>query len=394
MKKKLPIWVTFAVGVLTAIITFQITYVAIDSSYDRREKDVSDIVLKLEEIMDIYHTSYIGELDESNAVENVVNGYVVSVDKYGRYMTEEEYADMMTDYAAQLVGIGIHIIYDADDAVIEVVNVMPGSPSEKAGLAFGDRIVAVDGESVSALGYQPAVDRVKGAVGTTVTLTIERGGETFDVGVMRDTFTEQTVIHRVTVTSPEIGYVRILSFDSGTPAQFKSAVEELQTQGCTSLVLDVRGNPGGLLDSVVEILDYVLPEGPIVRLIDANDKVETIESDADALDMKLVVICDANTASAGELFTSAIKDYHYATVIGTVTYGKGTVQSIRRLPDGDALSYSYKMYDPPYSDNYEGIGVVPDIIVEQDGEAKNVNIFKLTEETDTQLHAAIAELLK
>lgn len=394
MKKKLPIWVTFAVGVLTAIITFQITYVAIDSSYDRREKDVSDIVLKLEEIMDIYHTSYIGELDESNAVENVVNGYVVSVDKYGRYMTEEEYADMMTDYAAQLVGIGIHIIYDAEDSVIEVVNVMPGSPSEKAGLAFGDRIVAVDGESVSALGYQPAVDRVKGAVGTTVTLTIERGGETFDVGVMRDTFTEQTVIHRVTDTSPEIGYVRILSFDSGTPAQFKSAVEELQTQGCTSLVLDVRGNPGGLLDSVVEILDYVLPEGPIVRLIDANDKVETIESDADALDMKLVVICDANTASAGELFTSAIKDYHYATVIGTVTYGKGTVQSIRRLPDGDALSYSYKMYDPPYSDNYEGIGVMPDIIVEQDGEAKNVNIFKLTEETDTQLHAAIAELLK
>ena len=394
MKKKLPIWVTFAVGVLTAIITFQITYVAIDSSYDRREKDVSDIVLKLEEIMDIYHTSYIGELDESNAVENVVNGYVVSVDKYGRYMTEEEYADMMTDYAAQLVGIGIHIIYDADDAVIEVVNVMPGSPSEKAGLAFGDRIAAVDGESVAELGYQPAVDRVKGAVGTTVTLTIERGSETFDVGVMRDTFTEQTVIHRVTDTSPEIGYVRILSFDSGTPAQFKSAVEELQTQGCTSLVLDVRGNPGGLLDSVVEILDYVLPEGPIVRLIDANDKVETIESDADALDMKLVVICDANTASAGELFTSAIKDYHYATVIGTVTYGKGTVQSIRRLPDGDALSYSYKMYDPPYSDNYESIGVTPDIIVEQDGEAKNVNIFKLTEETDTQLHAAIAELLK
>lgn len=394
MKKKLPIWVTFAVGVLTAIITFQITYVAIDSSYDRREKDVSDIVLKLEEIMDIYHTSYIGELDESNAVENVVNGYVVSVDKYGRYMTEEEYADMMTDYSAQLVGIGIHIIYDADDAVIEVVNVMPGSPSEKAGLAFGDRIVAVDGESVAELGYQPAVDRVKGAVGTTVTLTIEREGQTFDVGVMRDTFTEQTVIHRVTDTSPEIGYVRILSFDSGTPAQFKSAVEELQTQGCTSLVLDVRGNPGGLLDSVVEILDYVLPEGPIVRLIDANDKVETIESDADALDMKLVVICDANTASAGELFTSAIKDYHYATVIGTVTYGKGTVQSIRRLPDGDALSYSYKMYDPPYSDNYEGIGVTPDIIVEQDGEAKNVNIFKLTEETDTQLHAAIAELLK
>lgn len=394
MKKKLPVWVTFAVGVLTAIITFQITYVAIDSRYDREKKNVSDIILKLEEIMNIYHSSYIGELDETYAVENVVNAYVVTVDKYGRYMTADAYTEMMNDYAAQLVGIGVHIIYDAETKTIEIVNVMDNSPSEKAGLASGDKIIAVDGESVAELGYQPAVDKVKGAVGTTVDLTVDRGGETLTIGVMRDIFTEQTVIHRVTTTSPDIGYIRILSFDQGTPAQFKSAVTDLQDKGCTSLVLDVRGNPGGLLDSVVDILDYVLPAGPIVRLVDTNDKVETIESDDNALDMKLAIVCDGGTASAGELFTSAIKDYKRAVVVGTLTYGKGTVQNIRRLPDGDALSYSYKMYDPPYSDNYEGIGVTPDIIIEQSDDVKGINLFKLTEENDTQLRAAIAELLK
>ena len=394
MKKKLPVWVTFAVGVLTAIITFQITYVAIDSRYDREKKNVSDIILKLEEIMNIYHSSYIGELDETYAVENVVNAYVITVDKYGRYMTSDAYTEMMNDYAAQLVGIGVHIIYDAETKTIEIVNVMDNSPSEKAGLASGDKIIAVDGESVAELGYQPAVDKVKGAVGTTVDLTVDRGGETLTIGVMRDIFTEQTVIHRVTTTSPDIGYIRILSFDQGTPAQFKSAVTDLQDKGCTSLVLDVRGNPGGLLDSVVDILDYVLPAGPIVRLVDTNNKVETIESDDNALDMKLAIVCDGGTASAGELFTSAIKDYKRAVVVGTLTYGKGTVQNIRRLPDGDALSYSYKMYDPPYSDNYEGIGVTPDIIIEQSDDVKGINLFKLTEENDTQLRAAIAELLK
>ena len=392
MNKKYSLWVTVTVAVLTAIITFQITFIAVDGKYDRAAKNEPEAVRKLYEIMSIYRDGYIGELDESGVAEAVADAYVASVDKYGSYMTADEYAAMRMDYGAQLVGIGVHVIYAADTGGIEIMNVMPESPAEKAELVPGDVITAVDGEAVADLGYYPAIDRIKGTVGTTVKLTVARGGSVFDVTVMRDMVTEQTVLHHVTTTDASIGYVRILSFDSGTPDQFISAVEELRALGCSSLVIDVRGNPGGLLDSVVKILDYILPEGPIVRLVDNKGQTQTISSDADCLDMKMAIVCNGSTASAGELFTSAIKDYERAVVVGTVTYGKGTVQSILALPDGDALSYSYKLYSPPYSDNYEGVGITPDIVIEQEPDVAGINIYKLSETEDTQLRSAIEEL--
>ncbi len=399
MKKKVPIWVTVTVAAITAIITFQITFIAVDSAYDQKLKssNSSDIERKLHEIMELYHDLYIGELDESDALENVVDAYVASVDKYGAYLTPEEYAERLADNNAEVEGIGVQIIYSAEYGAMEVVNVMPDSPAEKAGILPGDLIVGVEGQSVAELGYYAAVDLVKGERGTYVSLTVRRGenySESIDFSVMRDTVTEQTVLHRVTEADKKIGYIRILSFDAGTFEQFKAAVEDLQSQGCDRLVLDVRNNPGGLLNSVTAVLDYILPEGPIVRLIDKSGKVETIESDGDCLDMKLIVVCNENTASAGELFTSAIKDYKLAKVVGVVTYGKGTVQQIRQLPDGDALSISYKMYSPPYSDNYEGIGITPDIVVEMDESVANVNLYKVAEADDTQLMRAIEELKK
>ena len=397
MKKTYSIWVTVAVAVIAAIISFQITYIAVDSAYDEKIKSMggSDIERKLSEIMKLYGELYIGDLDESRSLEAVIDAYVASVDKYGSYMTAEEYAERVADNNAELVGIGVHVIYNSDFRCIEIVNVMPDSPAESSGILPGDLIVEIDGESVEEAGYYPAVDSVKGEIGSYVSLTVRRGvdhAETLEFNVMRDKVTEQTVLHRVTETDKKIGYIRILSFDYGTVKQFTDAVEDLQAQGCEKLVLDVRGNPGGLLDSVTAILDYILPEGPIVHLVSRDGSIETTESDEKCLDMEMVVICNSSTASAGELFTAAIKDYGLAKVIGTVTYGKGTVQQIRRLPDGDALSISYKMYNPPMSENYEGKGITPDLIVEMEESVANVNIYKLSETEDTQLRRAIEEL--
>lgn len=397
MKKKYSIWVTVAVTVIAAIITFQITYIAVDGIYDKKLKNnsVSDIERKLSEIMALYDEMYIGELDESRSLEAVIDAYVASVDKYGAYLTPEEYAERIADNNAEVDGIGVHVIYNAEYSCIEIVNVMPESPAEKAGLLPGDLIVTIEGQPVQELGYYPAIDLVKGERGTNVSLIVRRGeayAESLEFSVMRDKVTEQTVLHRVTETDAKIGYIRILSFDKGTVGQFTEAVEDLKAKGCEKLVLDVRNNPGGLLNSVTAILDYILPEGPIVRLISKDGTVETIDSDEKCLDMEMIVICNGSTASAGELFTSAIKDYGLAKVIGTVTYGKGTVQQIRPLPDGDALSISYKMYSPPVSDNYEGIGITPDIIVEMEDNVANINIYKLSETEDTQLRRAIEEL--
>lgn len=399
MKKKYSVWVTVAVAVISAIITFQITFIAVDSAYDQKAKNSgnSDIERKLREIMELYDELYIGELDESDALENVVDAYVASVDKYGAYMTPEEYAERLADNNAEVDGIGIHVIYNSEYASIEIVNIMPDSPAEAAGILPGDLITEIEGQSVSEIGYYSAIDLVKGERGTSVKLKVRRGADydkELEFSVKRDKVTEQTVLHHVTEADNRIGYIRILSFDTGTVGQFTSAVEDLQAQGCDKLVLDVRNNPGGLLNSVVAILDYILPEGPIVRLIDKEGKVETIESGKEHLDMEMVIVCNGNTASAGELFTSAIKDYKLAKVIGTVTYGKGTVQQIMRLPDGDALSISYKMYSPPYSENYEGIGITPDIVVEMDESVANVNLYKVPEADDTQLMRAIEELKK
>ena len=163
--------------------------------------------------------------------------------------------------------------------------------------------------------------------------------------------------------------------------------------GVTSLIFDVRYNPGGELDSITQILDYLLPEGPIIRTVDRDGNWDAIYSNAASLDMPMAVLVNGSTASAAELFTSALKDYGKAIVVGTQTYGKGTMQTVIPLDDGSAISISTRMYYPPFSENYEGVGIKPDIIVEMADEVKNINIYKITDHQDTQLQAAIEALL-
>ena len=161
------------------------------------------------------------------------------------------------------------------------------------------------------------------------------------------------------------------------------------------LIFDVRYNPGGDLRSIVSILDYLLPEGPIVRITDKDGNVvETYESDADSLDLPMCVLTNGSTASAAELFTSALKDYKKATVVGTNTYGKGTVQTVIGLPDGSGIGISYRLYNPPFSDNYEGVGIAPDYEVEPDKSLEGKNIYKITDSEDNQLQKAVEILTK
>ncbi len=406
-RRKVPLYLTILLILLAVLLTFELTYVLVGNLYREKYNDLliseefdSELLAKLYSIMSIYDEYFIGEIDEDASIEAVLDAYVSANDKYGSYMTAEEYADMIADYNAELDGIGVHVVYNADYEAIEIVNVMPDSPALEAGLMSGDIIYAVEGELVSELGYYPAIYAVKGEQGTYVNLTILRDGELFDVSVMRDEITEQTVIYYVIEDEPSVGYIWILSFDNGTYSQFVEAVEYLEGEGCESLVLDVRNNPGGLLTSVQAVLDYILPDGgPIVRLVDKDGEEEVrYASDGHSLDMELVVICNGSTASAGELFTSALQDYAStgeisATVIGVQTYGKGTVQQIMALSDGSALSISYKMYSPPYSDNYEGVGITPDVVVEPNEVLSSTNLFKVEYEDDNQLQYAVELLL-
>ncbi len=291
----------------------------------------------------------------------------------------------------------------------EILNVFPGSPAEEVGILPGDVIVAVEGEDFALIGYQNAVDRIRGAAGTSVGLTLERDGVRLGFSVVRRAVTEVTVDSRM--LDGNIGYIRIVSFNERTYEQFVSAHRALDAEGAVAYVFDVRYNPGGTLNSVVAMLEYILPDGPIVHLNYKNDIDDTtIDSIYDinrlymdgvervyyrdhAITEPMVVLANGSTASAGELFTSSLDDYGVATVIGEQTYGKGVGQtSLPLATDGSALVMTVFSYDPPTSGNYDGEGIEPDIKVSLSEEAAGKNLYKLTYAEDAQLQAAVAAL--
>ena len=394
MSKKISIGTAVILMLLAVLVTFQLTFMALSNKYQSELNELTvsqDMYAKLAAVDELYRTLYIGEIDEKTLTDNLIRGYVLGTgDKYAYYLDEEQFAEMMASNNAELQGIGIMVIYQND--LIEIISVMPDSPALEAGLEPGDIIAYVGGESVAELGYTAAVNRLQGEAGTLAEFTVQRGDELIDYSIERGYVNEQSVMYHVYEPDPTIGIVKILSFNLGTPEQFKSACEELIAGGVTKFVFDVRYNPGGDLESITEILDYLLPEGPIVRIVDAVGNEDVRYSDASELDMPMCVLVNSSTASAAELFSSALQDYDKAELVGTVTYGKGTMQTIIRLADNTGLGISYRMYNPPYSDNYEGVGVQPDYVVEMDESVADKNIYKITDEEDTQLQKAI-ELL-
>lgn len=346
-------------------------------------------------------------LSDSEAVTDLVmECYLAAVeDKYAYYMNTETYADYLSDMQGDFVGIGVQVVYNSIDKTMEIVSVMKDTPAMRAGLAPGDFIRAVDGTSVDTLSYYQILDRIKGEAGTEVTVTVERNGASLSFTMARQRLIQTTAEGKMLDGS--IGYIRITEFDGTTAAQFKAAYTELRGAGARAFVFDVRDNPGGALTAILEVLDYMVADtdraGERVRLASYLYYDGRLEVDyaSDGLsvpsDMPIAVLTSEHTASAGELFASALKDYARkglldVTLVGTVTYGKGTMQSLLELPEGRATTISIAYYNPPYSDNYEGDGVTPDILSVLSDEAALKSLYQLTLEEDTQLTDAIAVL--
>ena len=406
MKIKLPIGTVLVIVLLAVLLTFQITYLATSNKYSQKLAEITaqtNAYRKLASVDEIVRSLYIGEIDEAALSDSIIMGYMRGLgDKYSTYMNAERFKELMRDENADLVGIGILVIYNAEYGAIEIAGVMPDSPALEAGLLPGDLIVRVGDEYVSDLGYYVAIEKMRGEAGTVAEFTVMRpAGDGFfdeiEFTITRRHVTEQTVMYHRYLTEDgtvtDIGIIKILQFDAKTPQQFIAAVDELTREGVDKLVFDVRYNPGGELDSITEILDYLLPEGPIIRAVDRNGKWDTIYSNASSIDLPMAVLVNGSTASAAELFTSALRDYGKAVVVGTRTFGKGTMQSVIPLDDGSAISISTRMYYPPFSDNYEGVGIAPDIVVEMADEVKHINIYKINDWQDTQLQAAIEALM-
>ncbi len=416
MNKKISLPIFILSILLTVLVVFMATYVGTAELFREKYGNIiSDVANgsstiiadssmtsdeKLEIIKSIFNTYSYYDLDEDAMLNGALKGLAEGTgDRYAEYYTEEEFSALLDDSNGDMQGIGISIIHNTEYNVIEVINVFPDSPALEAGIEPGDLITYVgigeDAVPVSDMGYTSAVLALQGKAGTLCEFIVNRGadyGETKEYSIERGFVKEQTVTYRICATDSTVGIIKILEFDATTPDQFKAAIDDLKSQGADKLVFDVRYNPGGNLTSICDILDYLVPEGPIIRIKDKSGNEETIDSDESELNMPMVVLCNGSTASAAELFTSALMDYDKAVSVGNVTYGKGSMQSTIPLTDGSGVKLTTKMYFPPFSEGYDGIGITPDIEIDMDEALAGVSIYKISDAQDTQLQRAIRYL--
>ena len=372
--RKLSLTAVLLIVFFACLVTFMTTFVLLRSSYEAKlggdivsaggESESGIDFDKLLEVDAYVRANFIGTVDYEKAMQYMLDGYMYALgDKYSVYHTAEEMQELTNESNGDLVGIGVRVMMDDETGGIRILNVMHDSPALEAGLQVGDVIVKVGDLEVTADTYNTAVNDVAGEAGTELTVTILRNGGTFERTLTRRLVRSEAVF--LEMQDNHTALIRIYEFTGNAADDFIAAMEEAQKAGATGYVFDVRNNPGGDLGVIVRILDYLLPEGPIVRIIDASGEVvHTYTSDESEIQAPMVVLINENTASAAELFTSALLDYDKCVTVGQTTYGKGVMQNIITLPDGSGIRLTTHYYNPPYSENYNGVGIPADYELE------------------------------
>lgn len=326
----------------------------------------AETLTKIQELSAYINLYYYDETSQEDLKNGLYAGLLEGIgDTYSVYYTAEEYEQSQVGMTGKYYGIGAGLRQDADTMVVSISKVYEGTPSDEAGLLADDIILSVDGTDATSMEVTELVKLIRGEEGTTVHLETYRSstGEYLSYDVERANVTLPSVDSQM--LDEKIGYIQIESFESDTALQFERALAELESQEMQSLVVDLRYNGGGLVDSVVQILDDILPEGLVVYTEDKNGNRQEYKSDeAHKIDYPMVVLINQDSASASEIFAGAIKDYEYGTLIGTTTFGKGIVQTIFPLSSGDAVKLTTAKYFTPKGNYIHGVGIEPDIELE------------------------------
>ena len=353
--------------------------------------DYREVDEKLDLLKGMVDRLFLYDADEAAMAEGIYKGFIAGLgDPYTVYYTAEEYKDMMESSDGEYVGIGVQISQSESTNLITVIRVFRGSGAEEAGMQAGDVLYKVDGEDISGEDINNVVAKIRGNEGTMVHIEVYRESENgyVEMDVERRDVSMDTVEWNMLENG--MGYLQITEFDGVTYGQFVTALEDLKAQGMKGMILDLRDNPGGRLDQVVEIADDFLTEGVIVSTKDKNGLGTTYEADEELrFEGPVVILANGNSASASEVLAGALKDYDKATLVGTTTFGKGIVQSIYPFEDGTAIKITISDYYTPSGANIHGTGIEPDITVEKE---KREN-----EEQDNQLDRAkevLAEEMK
>lgn len=335
---------------------------AIDASVVRK-------LQSLEDVIDRYY--YLGEVTDEELQNGLYKGLLQALgDPYSEYYSAQELEALMQQTEGIYFGIGAYISLDTNTSLPKISGTISGAPAEKVDLRSNDLIYEVDGVSTYGMTLTEVVSLIKGPENTDVVLTIVREGaaDYMDVTVTRARVETRTVEYEM--LEDGMAYIQVTEFDEVSITQFSDALTAAKASGMKGMILDLRANPGGSVNAVVEMCRMILPKGMIVYTENKNGKREEYTCNgANKLDVPLVVLVDMNSASASEIMAGAIKDHGLGTLVGTTTFGKGIVQQIRPLEDGSAVKVTISAYYTPNGNNIHGIGIEPDVVCEFDGEA-------------------------
>ena len=384
---------SFAIGLATGIL-FMFIAIFGYTVYERHAHwgGRVDPNSKILEIYSLLNEVSIMQLDKDAMLENMYRGFLDAVgDPYTQYFDRQALEAFRQRTEGDFVGIGVNAIMDTESGRVTIISSFRDSPAAKAGVLPGDQVVVIDGADMAGRSTEDVFNRIRGPEGAPVSITFFRPYENkhYDVTIIRAQMAIPTVFHEM--KPGQIGYIRIEGFNLNTRPQFQEAMEELTAKGMEAIILDVRNNPGGVLDVVTYITNYFVPEGVITYVVDASGRRRDHNADADYLGLPLAVLINGRSASASELLAGAIKDTGMGVLVGEVTFGKGIVQHMYTISDGSAVKTTVAEYFPPSGTPIHSVGVAPDIEVEME-ESRSRMIGRLTLEEDVQLMAAIRAL--
>ena len=381
MNKKISLGLALSLIAVSMAVTFILTSFFSLQSFNKKVVDVTEKSKKytsLQTLDGYIRENYYGDIDESKLSDGLMKGYVSGIgDKYSRYLTAAEYLTEKNENSGELVGLGLTLAEDAS-GYMRISEIMEDSPAFDSGLTGGDLITAIDGLDVKEAGFSEAMDAMRGTEGSPVTLTVRREGKEQEYSFVRRSIEVKTV--KAEMLGSQIGYIKITGFKENTPQQFIDALERLTTNGAKSLIFDLRDNNGGLITALQDCVDPLLPEGVIAEAEYKDGHTETIVySDESELDLPMVTIVNAGTASAAELFAASLRDFGKAPVVGSQTYGKGVMQETNEMDNGGAVILTVARYRTTVSECYDGIGLTPDYQVENEDEQVDAQYNKAVE---------------
>lgn len=333
---------------------------------EQKELQLQEELNFLGNLLEFVKENYLYEVSEEQLIEGAMKGLFYYLDEYSCYYNKEEFQQLSESLSGDFVGIGIHIV-EKDD-YIAVITPIEGSPAFKAGIKPGDIIISVDDVNIKGYTAKQASDLIKGEINTEVKIGVKREGEseTLYFNILRDEIVINPIEYKI--LEDNIGYIKITEFNDHTLENVLIALGEFNINEVDSIIFDVRNNPGGGLEEVVNVLRFLVPRGPIVHVKYSEDEIITHSSYNDYVNFKLAVLVNEGSASASEIFAGAIQDLEVGTIIGTNTFGKGTVQTVIPLINGGGIKLTIAEFFTANMNKVNKIGIKPDIIVENTGE--------------------------